>query len=89
MKNDRTYINWDNNTKEDNLEDEAITLEHLEIKILFYGTHVIDHLEKIPPQYTTNVDNRRVLDVTNLSSQSPLLHGGHVVDGGSHPSIPQ
>jgi hypothetical protein len=64
MKNDRTYITWDNNAKEDNLKDGAITLENLEIKILFYGTHDIDHLAKMLPQYTTNVDNRNVLYVT-------------------------
>jgi hypothetical protein len=89
MKNDRTYITWDKNTKEDNFEDGAITLENLEIKILFYGNHGIDHLANMLPQYTTNVDNKNVLYVTTLSSQSPRLHGGHVVDGGSHPSILQ
>ena len=29
-KNDRSYITWDNNPKENNLEDEDLVLEHLE-----------------------------------------------------------
>ena len=33
-KNDRTYLTWDNNPEEADLEDGAITLEHLETKLL-------------------------------------------------------
>ena len=33
-KNDRTYLTWDNNPEEANLEDGAITLECLEVELL-------------------------------------------------------
>ena len=33
-KNDRTYLTWDNNPEEVDLEDEAIELDHLKVEIL-------------------------------------------------------
>ena len=33
-KNDRTYLTWDNNPEEDDLEDGVITLECLEVELL-------------------------------------------------------
>ena len=36
-KNDRTYLTWDNNPEDVDLEDGAIALERLEVKIL--GDH--------------------------------------------------
>ena len=33
-KSDRTYITWDNNPEENNLEDGTMVLEHLEVELL-------------------------------------------------------
>ena len=46
-KNDRTYVTWDNSPEENNLEDGAITLEHLEAELL--GDQDGDHAIEMPP----------------------------------------
>ena len=33
-KNDKTYLTWNNNLEEDNLEDGSITLERLDVELL-------------------------------------------------------
>jgi hypothetical protein len=64
MKNDKTYVTWDNNPKEANLEDEAIVLERLEAKLL--GDHI--HGANMPPPSTSRFSNTGVFP---LSSQHP------------------
>jgi hypothetical protein len=52
-KNDRTYVTWNNNPKEANLEDGAIVLECLEAELL--DDHDGDHVHGVdmPPQSTS------------------------------------
>jgi hypothetical protein len=81
VKNDRTYMTWDNNPEEANLEDGAIALECLEAELLADGTHDGDHAVEMPPPSTTIVGTSRFPDVAALASQPPALHGGHVAHG--------
>jgi hypothetical protein len=63
------------------LEDGAIALEFLEVKILVDGTHESDHAIEMPPPYTTIVGNSRFSNVVALASQLLVLCGGHVAHG--------
>ena len=73
-KNDRTFLTWDNNLEEANLEDGAIELECLEAKLL--GVHDNDqiHTTKMPPPTTSRFPDVGVLP---LASQRPRIRGGH------------
>jgi hypothetical protein len=75
MKNDGTYLTWDNNPKEANLEDGAIVLECLEAKLL--GDHDGDHIHgaNMPPPSTSKFSNARVFP---LSLQHLMLCRDHV-----------
>ena len=72
-KNDRTFFTWDNNPKEANVEDGAITLEHLEAKLL--GDHDGDpiHTSEMPPPTIIKFPDAGVLP---LASQRLTIHGG-------------
>jgi hypothetical protein len=73
VKNDRTYVTWDNNPKEANLEDGAIVLEHLEAELL--GDHDGDHIHgaDMPPPSTSRFPDAKALP---LASQCLALHVG-------------
>jgi hypothetical protein len=74
VKNDKTYVSWDDNPEEANLEDGAIVLEHLEVELL--GDHIYG--VEMP-----SASISRFLDVgaLPLASQHPALCGGHVATG--------
>jgi hypothetical protein len=65
-KNDRTYVNWDNNPKAANLENGAIVLECLEAELL--GDHI--HGAGMPPPPTSRFSDVKSLP---LASQHPVL----------------
>jgi hypothetical protein len=73
-----TYMTWDSNPKDANLEDGAITLDHLKADLLADGIHDSDHAVEMPPPSTTIVNTRRFPDVAALASQPPVLRGGRV-----------
>jgi len=77
-KNGRTFVTWDNNPKEANLEDEAIVFELLEDEILgnHDRTHEGDHVSKMPPPSTSRFPNVAVFP---LASQPSVLCGSHVL----------
>jgi len=64
-KNDRTYLTWDNNPKEANLEDGAIGLEHLEDELL--SAHDGDHIHgaNMPPPSTSKFPGARSLPLAS------------------------
>jgi hypothetical protein len=65
-------MTWDNNL-EANLENGAITLEHLEAEIL--GSHDGDHAAEMPLPSTSRFLDAMALP---LASQPRTLHGAHV-----------
>ena len=73
-KNDRTFLTWDNNLKEANVEDGAIALERLEAELL--GDHKGDliHTSEMPLPTTS-----RFTDAGDFpfASQCPTIRGGH------------
>ena len=75
-KNDRTFLTWDNNPKEANVEDGSIALERLEDELL--GDHEGDphpiHTSKMPPPTTNRFPDAKVLP---LASQCSAICGGH------------
>jgi hypothetical protein len=75
-KNDRTFLTWDNNPEEANVEDGAIALERLEAELL--GDHddpiQTTHTEMPPPSRSSFPD----AGVLPLASQRPIsARGGH------------
>jgi len=68
VKNDRTYMIWDSNPEEANLEDGAIALEHWEAGILAYGTDGVDYETEMPPPSTAIVGTSMIPDVVALAS---------------------
>ena len=73
-KNDRTFLTWDNNPEEANVEDGAIALERLEDELL--GDHEDDpiHTSEMPPPTTSRFPDAGVFP---LASQHPTIRGGH------------
>ena len=73
-KTDRTFLTWDNNPEEANLEDGAIALEGLEAELL--GDHDGDpiHTSDMPPPTTSRFQDARVFP---LASQPPRICQGH------------
>ena len=73
-KNDKTYLTWDNNLEEANVEDGAIALECLEAGL--FGVHDGDqiHTSEMPPPTTSRFPDAGVLP---LASQRPIIRGGH------------
>jgi hypothetical protein len=86
MNDDRAYKTWDNNPKEDNLEDGAIDLECLEEKKIASGpkTLIVLRIRMSPPS-SAIVD--RIPTTSTLASLPPQLCGGFVAYGGAHPSV--
>ena len=76
-KSDRTYITWDNNPKENYLEDGALAFKCLEDELFGYDDGDCAGVE-VPPPSTDRVPDAQVLP---LASQPPSLRGGHVVVG--------
>jgi hypothetical protein len=78
-------VTWDNNPEETNLEDGAMVLERLEAELL--GDHDGDHIHgaDMPPPSTSRFPDATILP---LSSQHPVLHGGHAVVGRVPQTLP-
>jgi hypothetical protein len=81
----KTYITWDNNPKETNLQDGTIVLERLEEELL--SDHDGDHIpgRDMPPPSTTRVPDSSVLP---LSAQCPFSRGAHSIVGRVPRSLP-
>ena len=73
-KNDRTFFTWDNNPKEANVEDGAITLEHLEAELL--GDHDGDpiHTSEMPPPTTKRFPEDFFLSFHNVRQSVGVVH---------------
>ena len=77
-KNDRSYITWDNNTEDNNLEDVALVLEHLEDELLDDDDHHATAIVEMP------------LPPLPLASQTPfasMCRGRAAPRRGSQPLI--
>lgn len=65
-QNDRTYRAWGNNQGDDNLEDGAIYLNHLNTKFLYDGTQEVDHEIVVPFPSSMLVKDSKIPNLSDL-----------------------